>query len=205
MLPSMKNILKTLVAGIFLTSSAVFADIPREVKQGDPMPVATVKDSKGKDVNLKEAVAKKPAVLVFYRGGWCPFCVKHLSALEGIQDGLTEAGLQLLAISADKPERIAETPKVDELSYTLLSDSSMEAARAFGLTFKVPDETVANYKDEYGIDLEAASGEKHHLLPHPAVFIVDTEGVVRMAYVNRNYRDRLDPALILSNAREVAK
>ena len=201
----MKNILRTLVAGAFLTSSAVFADIPREVKQGDPMPAATVKDAAGKEVNLKELVAKKPAVLIFYRGGWCPFCVKHLSALEGIQDELTEAGFQLLAISADKPEKIAETPNADELSYTLLSDSTMEAATAFGLTFKVPDDTVAAYKKEHGIDLEAASGEKHHLLPHPAVFIVDTKGTVRMAHVNRNYRDRLDPALILSNAREVAK
>ena len=130
---------------------------------------------------------------------------QHRSALEEIQDELTQAGFQLLVISPDKAGENRRDTERRQISYTLLSDSTVEAATAFGLTFKVPDDTVAAYKEEHGIDLEAASGEKHHLLPHPAVFILDTKGTVRMAHVNRNYRDRLDPALILSNAREVAK
>ena len=78
----------------------------------------------------------------------------------------------------------------------------MEAAKAFGLTFKVPDELVEKYVKEYSIDIEAASGEKHHLLPHPAVFVVDQKGKVNFAHINPNYKERLDAKKVLMAARE---
>ena len=200
----MKTTLAILATAFSISAVQVSADIPRETAVGDTIPDVSVMTVDKTELKLREAVKEKPAVLIFYRGGWCPYCTRHLMALAGIEDELTAAGFQLLAISADKPEKIAETPNRDKLGYTLLSDSTMEAAKAFGLTFKVPDKTVKEYKDEYQIDLEAASGQTHHLLPHPAVYIVDQKGTVRFAHVNQDYKDRLDPAFILTTAKEVA-
>ena len=53
----------------------------------------------------------------------------------------------------------------------------------------------------YGIDLEEASGYDHHLLPVPAVFVIDPEGVIDFQYVNPDYRARLDPNVLLAAAR----
>ncbi len=122
-----------------------------------------------------------------------------------IEKDLKKAGYQILAISADQLEVIKETPKRDELSYQLLSDASMKAAKAFGITFKVADELVAKYKSEYEIDIEAASGETHHVLPHPAVYVVDRKGVVRFVHVNPNYKERLEPAAIMKAVSEIKK
>lgn len=167
------------------------------LKVGDIVPDTTLQTETGEAVKLTDLVQEKPTVLIFYRGGWCPYCTRHLSALVEIEADLLAAGYQMLAISPDQPSKIAETPDREKLKYRLLSDSSMETAKAFGITFQVPAELVSKYKNEYQIDLEAASGQTHHLLPYPAVYVVGTDGVIRFAHVNEDYKVRLEPAKIL--------
>jgi peroxiredoxin len=174
---------------------------PAHLTAGDPIPDVVLRDADGEAVKLRGRVARQPAVLIFYRGGWCPFCTKHLMELAGIQDELLKSGHQLLAISPDRPTKLRETPDREKLDYTLLSDSDMTAAEAFGIDFKMPEELVSKYKNEYEIDVEAASGETHHRLPHPAVFVVGKDGVIRFAHVNPDYKTRLDPEAILEAAR----
>jgi peroxiredoxin len=89
------------------------------------------------------------------------------------------------------------------LTYTVLSDSTTEAAQAFGLAFQVDAETFKKFKG-YGIDLEDASGEDHHILPVPAVFLVGTDGVILFDYINPDYRVRIDPETLLEAARDNA-
>lgn len=176
---------------------------PTLLKAGDPIPDVSVRTTAGDAVSLAKLVSGKPTVLIFYRGGWCPYCTRHLQALAGIEKDLLAAGYQILAISPDQPSKIVEMPEREKLGYTLLSDSSLETANAFGLTFQVSAELVAKYKNEYKIDLEAASGQTHHRLPHPAVFLVDGKGVIRFASVNEDYKVRLEPEKILEAARGV--
>ena len=140
-------------------------------------------------------------MLIFYRGGWCPFCTRHLAALAETEAELRRAGFQLIAISPDRPAKLRAKPSHQKLPYTLISDSAMQAAEAFGIAFKVEDSLVARYKDSYSIDLEGDSGQTHHLLPHPAVFIVDRSGHVRYAHVNPDYKVRLSAVEILGAAR----
>ena len=44
----------------------------RQIQVGDPLPTATLRTVDDQAVGLRELVAEKPAVLIFYRGGWCP-------------------------------------------------------------------------------------------------------------------------------------
>jgi peroxiredoxin len=167
------------------------------LKPGDPIPDSTLKNAADESVSLRKLVSEKPAILIFYRGGWCPYCTRHLQDLARIEKDVLAAGYQLLAISADQPSKLREKPDYQKLNYTLLSDNSMEAAQAFGIAFEVPADLLTKYKSEYNIDLEAASGRTHHRLPHPAVFVVDTQGIVRFAHVNKDYKVRLEPEKIL--------
>jgi len=180
---------------------ATIAGEPNPLRIGDKIPDVTLRSEEDREVKLRDLVAAKPTVVVFYRGGWCPFCTKHLQALAGIQEELRSAGSQLVAISTDQPFKLAATPGRDKLGYTLLSDSDANAAQAFGIAFKVDDQLVARYKSSFGIDLEAASGRTHHMLPHPAVFVVGPSGTIRFAHVNSDYKVRLEPAKILQAAR----
>ncbi len=160
------------------------------LKEGDSIPDVKLRTDDNQEVSLRQLVAEKPTVLIFYRGGWCPFCTRHLSDRAGIEDDLEKAGAQLLAISMDQPSELRETPNRDKLGYRLLSDSDAVAAKAFGIAFQVEDALVRKYKQSYKIDLEAASGQTHHILPHPAVFVADTYGKIRFAYVNSDWPHR---------------
>ena len=86
------------------------------------------------------------------------------------------------------------------MKYTLLSDSKMEESKKFGIAFKVDDSTIEKYKG-YGIDLDDASGENHHLLPVPAVFLVGTDSVIKFTFANPDYKVRLNPEVLLSKVK----
>lgn len=86
------------------------------------------------------------------------------------------------------------------LKYTLLSDSKMAGARALGIAFKVDDTTLERY-GQYGIDLEKSTGERHHVLPVPSVFVVGKDGIINFEYVNPNYKVRLQPEVLLAAAK----
>ena len=174
------------------------------LKVGDAVPDVKLRTEDDEPVSLRTLVSAKPTVLMFYRGGWCPFCNRHLQSLAGIEDNLNKAGAQLLAISMDQPAKLKATPDREKLHYRLLSDSDAVAAKAFGIAFKVDDALVKKYKESYKIDLEAASGNDHHILPHPAVFIVDTSGKIRFAHVNPDYKARLEPKKLLEAVHEVS-
>ena len=195
----MKSILSILLLGAALAHAETNAT---PLKVGDLIPDVKLRTEDDKEVSLRKLVSEKPTVLIFYRGGWCPFCNRHLQSLAGIEDDLNKAGVQLLAISMDQPAKLKATPDREKLHYRLLSDSEASAATVFGIAFKVDDKTVEKYKG-YGINLDAASGNDHHILPHPAVFVADTSGKIRFAHFNPDYKVRLEPAKILEAARSV--
>jgi peroxiredoxin len=105
----------------------------------------------------------------------------------------------VIAISPDRPEKIAVYAKEIE-GTTFLSDSRLEAAVAMGVAFHASDESVKKLEG-YGIDIEDASGQKHHLLPVPSVFILDASGKIKFQYVNPDYKIRIDGETLLAAAR----
>ncbi len=176
----------------------------RPLAEGAIVPPVTLRTVEGATFDLQASLAEQPAVLIFYRGGWCPYCTRHLAALQEIEPQVLEAGYRILAISPDRPEKLAASHTEHELNYHLLSDSDMQAARAFGLAFKVDDETLDLYQ-EYGIDLAAASGRDHSELPIPGVFVVDRQGVIQFAFADPDYTVRLEPEALLSVLAKAAK
>ncbi len=204
----MNNLIKTslkTVAGIALSGSTLFAsadnskiaDSSAALVAGDTIPDAYVSGvDDGRSIGLREIVSKKPTILIFYRGGWCPYCNTHLGKLQTIESEVLAAGYQIAAISPDRPEELQKSITRHSLTYNLYSDSSMSAAKAFRLAFTVDNVTVVKYR-LVGINLEKASGEKHHMLPVPAVFIVDMDGVIRYAYSNPDYKVRMETDKIL--------
>lgn len=190
----------TLSALVLATALAQAQTNPTPLKTDDAVPDVQLRTEGDEQVSLRRLVSERPTVLIFYRGGWCPFCNRHLQSLAGIEVELKKAGAQLVAISPDKPAKLKETPDRGKLGYRLLSDSDAAAAKAFGVAFKVDGATVEKYKG-YGINLETASGRDHHLLPHPAVFVANTNGTIRFAHVNSDYKVRLEPKKILEAMR----
>ena len=164
---------------------------------GEKIPQATLPDASGNGVELLEAVAAKPTVLVFYRGGWCPYCSLQLAGLQEALPELEKLGYQLLAISTDSPEALGESAMKEKLRYTLLSDADLQVAKQFGIAYKAPE--------AYWGMLPKTTGGKNTdlLLPVPSVFIVDQAGVIQFEYINPDFKQRLSPALLLAAAKSI--
>jgi peroxiredoxin len=173
------------------------------LQAGTLVPDVTLTTVEGSSVAL-HSLLERSTILVFYRGGWCPYCNLQLSGLQTIEAELKDMGFAVFAVSPDLPESLRSSSSKESLSYTLLSDSDMDAAKAFGIAFRVDDETIEKYKG-YNIDLEAASGRTHHLLPVPSVFVIDRDGVIRFAHANPDYKVRLSPEEVMSAAKALIK
>jgi peroxiredoxin len=113
-------------------------------------------------------------------------------------------GFEVIFLSTDRPEILYASlfDWVKDINYTLLSDSKMDASKAFGIAFRMEESDYERLKS-LGIDMEKTTGETHHMLPVPAVFIIDTRGVIRFAYTNPDYKVRLEAERILAAAQGV--
>jgi peroxiredoxin len=186
------------------TDVADNATLVKPLHVGAAAPAVMLRRADGTSFAFRPDKLDQPVVLIFYRGGWCPYCNTHLGELHKVEKPLRELGYRLLFFSADKPELLYSSLKDPSIQYTLLSDSKMTAARAYGVAFRVDDATLERYQ-RFGIDLEKTSGETHHQLPVPAVFVIDTQGIVRFVHANPDYRVRISNDELLSAARDAAK
>jgi peroxiredoxin len=179
-----------------LVAVSALAGIPDSPQQVQPLPVGArapifaARTTDGALRNFLPDSYKKPTVVLFYRGGWCPYCNAQLSDLHLVEPKLRKSGFEIVFLSTDRPELLYTSLKQTDIHYTLLSDSHLEAAKAFHVAYHVDDATLAKMR-EYGADLESTTGTKQHELPVPSVFIIDTSGIIRFVYSNPDYTIRL--------------
>ncbi len=155
---------------------------------GEKIPSVNLRTMGNEIISLRDKVGEKPSILIFYRGGWCPFCNRQLSGVQSIMEEMKNMGYQILAISPDPVEKLSATVEKNNLGYDLLSDATMDAAVQFGIAFRLAPETFKKYKERNLLSQD--------LLPVPAVFVLDKEGIIKFEYINPNYRERLNPDLL---------
>jgi len=139
---------------------------------------------------------ERPVVLISFRGGWCPFCNMHLSELRHALPEISAMDIDVLFLSGDRAELLYSSlsnetqEEIDGLDYTILSDADSQAAIALGIAFRASDKTIQRRLDK-GQDIERSSMQRHSVLPVPAVFAIDREGIITYAYANADYRVRM--------------
>ncbi len=199
----MKKLLSLLIIfATFMSCTSPEDSIPQDAQSvkplliGDSIPDVSLQSAEGESINLTD-FNRENTLFIFYRGGWCPFCSAELSEIAQIEDELYERGVTVIGISPDQPSYLQQSMDDIEFDYKLLSDSNMAASKAFGIAFQVDLETVQSLK-ENGMDIEERSGQNHHLLPVPAIFLTNDEGVIEFQYVNPEYRTRIDKDVLLA-------
>ncbi len=163
-----------------------------------------VRRTDGTAVTLGAAINGSPTVVVFYRGGWCPFCTRHLAGLAGIIPDLTAAGWKIVAVAPDQPSVLAATIATGDDGVPRLSDAAGDLMQAFGVAYRVDDATDVKLKG-FKVDLAAAAGNDHRWLPMPSVFLIAADGTIRFVHADPDYKVRLDPKALLAIATTTAK
>lgn len=177
--------------------------LDRAKRAGDIAPGFTLPDARGGTASLSKLLAQGPVVLSFYRGGWCPYCNLELRALQRALPEMKRFGATLVAISPQTPDESLSTAEKNELAFPVLSDTESMTARAYGIAFDLADELRPIYA-KFGHALPDKNGDESWALPIPATFVIAQDGTITFAYVDVDYRSRMEPSEIIAALRTLA-
>lgn len=177
----------------------IIGDIPKEARAiqpilvGETLPSLTFTTVEGQEVQLKTILEKKPTVLFFYRGGWCPYCNTQLLNIGSIEQQIVDLGYQTVAISPDYYTNLKSTKSTNKVKNTLLlSDYEGRFIKKIGLAFKTPN-MVKNFAMSKGV-----KGEVSEVIPVPSVMIVNQKQEILFEYINPNYKQRIKAEMLLA-------
>ncbi|MEL0251495.1 MAG: peroxiredoxin-like family protein [Novosphingobium sp.] len=169
----------------------------RALSAGQIAPDFELKDAQGQNVSLRKLLGAGPVVVSFYRGGWCPYCNIELRALQSILPQIEARGARLVAISPELPDESLSTAERNALAFPVLSDIGSRVAREWGIAFDLAEELRPIYA-ELGHALPERNGGTDWVLPIPATFVIARDGLVQLAFVDSNYRNRLELSAVLA-------
>ena len=172
------------------------------LRKGDQAPDFELPSATGNTVRLSQRLERGPAVLSFYRGGWCPYCNIELRALQRALPQFEELGASLVAISPQTPDSSLSQVEKEALTFDVLSDGGNKVARQYGLVFTLPGELRPIY-ESFGIDIPAHNGDNSFELPVPATYVIGPDRNISYDFVNTDYVRRAEPEEILKALKRV--
>ncbi|MFC3300556.1 AhpC/TSA family [Arthrobacter agilis] len=187
--------------------AAVFAreqeDLRREglpdgvARIGDPLPDAVLYAADGQAVSLADLLDSAAAILVFYRGSWCPYCNIALQTYQRELLPVVEAfGTRLIAISPQAPERAARAARDAGLYLDIYSDGGNRLAARLGIV-TTPSADSMQARSALGIDVVGSNMDRTAAIPYPAVVVADATGTIRLIDVRVDYTSRTETCDII--------
>lgn len=193
--------LPTEISGAFAADQAALdaAGVPAGVSAvGTVMPDGELLDVHGAPTSLALVRAGGPAVVVFYRGAWCPYCNIALRTYQAeLVPALAERGFELIAVSPQKPDGSLIAAETNALTFSVVSDPGNQIAATLGILTEPSADSVAAQK-KLGLDLTEHNVDGLLTLPMPTTVVVDIDGVIRWIDVHPNYTSRSEVPDILA-------
>ncbi|BBX01514.1 thioredoxin-dependent thiol peroxidase [Mycolicibacterium moriokaense] len=132
---------------------------------GDKAPSFSLPDADGKTVKLSDYKGRK-VIVYFYPAASTPGCTKEACDFRDNLRELNDAGLDVVGISPDKPEKLAKFRDKEKLTFPLLSDPDRKVLTAWG---------AFGEKMMYGKKVEGVIR---------STFVVDEKGKIEVAQYN---------------------
>ena len=187
--------------GVFAREQAELAagGIPDGViASGALRPDADLFDPPGTPGMLQDAIGDQRAVVVLYRGAWCPCCAITVRTYQfELLPELTRRRVALVAISSQRPDGSLTMRQKHELTFTVLSDPGNQVARAAGV-LSAPSSQARAARLRLGLDLTTVSADGTAGVPTPTTIITDADHVARWAGIYPDYPTRAEPGQILA-------
>jgi peroxiredoxin len=175
---------------------------PTVLAVGSAFPDGDLTDAEGQATSLKAVVGANPAVVIFYRGAWCPYCNIALRTYrEQLAMPLAEHGVAVVAISPQAADGSLTMMEKQSLEFPVLSDPGNQIAGALGILTR-PSDAARAVQLERGLDLEALNADGTTTVPMPTVALIDANGVLVWIDVHADYTTRTEPGEVLAAVRE---
>ncbi|KAL7936498.1 thioredoxin-like protein [Trichoderma chlorosporum] len=191
MAAQMPDAVKTTISNAKTSVEKQF-DPKATIQPGEKLPDFILSDARGKPVSSVDLLAKGPLLVMFYRGGWCPFCNLTLRTFQQRLPDFQARGVTMVAITPERPDASLTTAEKNELAFPVLTDDGLEYARKLNIVWKQPEDLMSTLKG-FGADLEKRHGNDSHDMVVPTVLLVDGKGVVRNVFAEADWMKRLEP------------
>lgn len=156
----------------------------------------------GKTVTLSELWSDGPIVLMWYRGGWCPYCNIQLRAMQQNLDKIENAGARLVVLTPELPEKAKETAENNKLNIVALHDKDLGLAKKYGIVFELPAPILPMYRDK--LKLGKYNGNDAMELPLSATYVIDKSGKITYAFLDADYKKRAEPKDVVAAVKKAA-
>ncbi len=188
----MENTLTWIVVAIVLLVAIIWWKLrgmsrgrpaPEALRTGQPLPEFSAVDEKGNPVQSSQLIGA-PAVLLFVRGTWCPFCSRQVENLTKFYKEIAESGARLILVTPQPLETTRRVADFFKVEFEFWLDESLHVTKQLGLLLPagVPDD----YRKEYGEDTI-----------WPASLVVDAGGIIRYSGISKFVVDRPNPEKLL--------
>lgn len=183
--------------------------VPLQV--GDDAPDLELPTSEGNQVRLSNLWRDTPVLLLFWRHFGCGCGVDRAERLKQEMADYVSAGATVALITQGEPERAAAYREQHAIACTVLCDPQRTAYRAFGLLDGQPSQILYDAPEELqrrelDAGIRFATGRREEGRPPvdspwqmPGEFVIDTSGVITLAYRYQYCEDFPDP-LVLTTA-----
>jgi peroxiredoxin len=164
---------------------------PPQLTPGSPLPDFHAVDEQENPVHSAD-LRGSPAVILFVRGNWCPFCSRQVSNLTQHYRSIIDLGAKLVLITPKPLETTRRVAEFFNVDFDFWLDDELAITRQLGLLLEggIP----GSYKKEYGKDTI-----------WPTALVVDGAGIISYTALSKHISDRPDPALLLREIRKTLK
>ena len=164
---------------------------PSQLKPGSPLPDFRAVDEQDNPVHSAD-LRGSPAVILFVRGNWCPFCSRQVSNLTQHYRSIIDLGAKLILVTPRPLETTRRVAEFFNVEFDFWLDDELAITRQLGLLLKggVP----GSYNREYGKDTI-----------WPTALVVDGAGIISYTALSKHISDRPDPELLLKEIRKTLK
>jgi thioredoxin-dependent peroxiredoxin len=138
---------------------------PARLSPGDPAPDFTLPDADGNQVALS-AYRGRRVIVYCYPAALTPGCTTQAVDFTEAAGDLAEAGLDIIGISPDEPEKLLKFREKEKLGITLVSDPDKQVLKAYG---------AFGPKKLYGKEVVGVIR---------STFIIDADGAIERASYN---------------------
>lgn len=149
-------------------------------------------------VNFHDIVKNKPSILIVYRGGWCPYCIRHLAEIGKIEQEILDLGYQIIALTPESVENLSQLKNEENISYQLFSDPKGTLLQQIGLAFEASEKTLGYIKRK-------TKGEISTTLPVPAILVLNVNAEILFEHINPDYKQRMEAHYLLAVLQALSK
>lgn len=159
------------------------------IAAGGQAPDATLSSIHGEDITLSDLWQDQNVMLIFYRGGWCPYCNAQIRDITVKYDQFSERSLLPVLVSVDEPDAASLVSAAYDVPFPIMSDSDLDGHSAYNVVLTV---TEREYEARLarGTDMEAFSGTDHHSMAVPSTFLIEKGGELLWSHVDVDFRVR---------------